>query len=153
MNGQKVYMHSILKALKSPILAKVTSILVGLSVLGSLLIWLTMLGHIPPSLNGRYTIARAHFLGMQSHFYQAVFIASSCLQFTGSVFLWNRESPATVCFVVSFTCSIYEMFVYREIAFVNSTHKFSIQMTNVILGVLWCAYVWWATSRKMEHPA
>jgi hypothetical protein len=146
-------MRSILNALKSPTLAQVISILVGLSALGSLLIWLTMLGLIPASFNGRYAIAKAHFLGLQSLFYQAVFIASSCLQFVGSTFLWNRESQATVFFVASFACSIYEMFAYHDIAPVNSTHKFYIQLTNIILGILWCTYVWWVTSKKMEHPA
>jgi hypothetical protein len=145
-------MRSILNALKSPTLVQVISVLVGLSALGSLLIWLTMLGLIPASFNGRYAIARAHFLGLQSLFYQAVFVASACLRFVGSVFLCNRKSSATAFFVASFACSIYEMFAYHDIALMNSTHKFSIRLTNIILGVLWCTYVWWATSKKMEHP-
>src|ERR1039458_8555987 len=145
-------MSRVLNSLKSPTLARVISVFVGLSALGSLLIWLTMLGLIPASFNGRYAIARAHFLGLQSLFYQAVFIASSCLQFAGSAFLWNRKSQATMYFVASFACSIYEMFAYHDIALVNSTHKFYLQLTNIILGVLWCAYVWWATSKKMEYP-
>jgi hypothetical protein len=146
-------MRSILNALKSPTLVQVISVLIVLSTLGSLLIWLTMLGLIPASLNGRYAIARAHFLGLQTLFYQAVFIASACLQFVGAVFLRNRESKATVYFVAAFACSIYEMYAYHDIAPVNSPHKFYIQLTNIILGILWCTYVWWATSKKMEQTA
>ncbi|MGD0294186.1 MAG: hypothetical protein ABSB30_10045 [Terracidiphilus sp.] len=146
-------MRRVLNSLKSPALAIFISLFFGLAALGSLLIWLTMLGLIPASFNGHYAIARAHNLGLQTLSYQAAFIAAACFQFIGAAFLLNRKSPATQFFVAEFACSIYEQFTYRGITLVNGTHKFYLLMNNVIFYVLLCAYVWWATSKKMEHPA
>ena len=116
-----------------------------------------MVGVIPESFNpnshNRYTILRAQSLGLQSVSYQTVFVAAAFLSLAGAIFLWQRKSKATLFFVASFACSIYEKFAFHCIAPVNRTRNFYIQLTDIVLGVLWCTYVWWATSKKMEHPA
>jgi uncharacterized membrane protein (DUF2068 family) len=148
----EVEMHRVFNSLKSPTLARTVSFFIGLASLGYLMIWLRMLGLIPASFNphDRFAIARAHFLSLQSLSYQAAFIAFAVLQFVGAVFLWKRKSPATLFFVASFGCYGYEMFAYRDIAPVNSTHIFFNLLSNVIYGVLLCTYVGWITSKRNQ---
>ncbi|MGA3159980.1 MAG: hypothetical protein ABSC77_02100 [Terracidiphilus sp.] len=149
-------MRSILNALKSQTLARVISVFVGISFWGSSTIWLRMIGVIPESFNpnphNRYTIGQAHSLGLQSFSYQTAFVAAAILSLAGAIFLWQRNSKATLFFVASFACYIYEQFAYHYTVPVNRTLIFYFQLSGVILGVLLCIYVWWATSKKMEHP-
>ena len=143
-------MHRVLNSLKSPILARVVSFFMGLASLSYLAIWLRMLGLIPASFYNHFMQAQAHYLGLQSLSFQAAFIAFASLEFVGAVFLWKREPPATLLFIAAFCCSSYEKFAYRDFALVNSTHKFYLALTDVILNVLLCAYAWWATSKQNQ---